>query len=253
MLPIARRNKIKELILEKKSVTVAELTDLFHVTEETIRRDLKQLEDGGFLHRTYGGAYISNGVQNDVDIKIREDVHVEGKKKIARLCLPFIKNGDSIFLDASTTSLMIATMIADQHLTVVTNAIKVVNTLIDKSNINLVIIGGTLSRKSHSNLGPNAEANLSNYFFDSAFISCRSASIQHGITDANEQQAVIRKIAAEHAINVFLVTDHTKLDKTSFASICDFGLIGTLIVDETLSSEWKQFLTDNHVETIEAK
>ncbi|CAM3956510.1 DeoR/GlpR family DNA-binding transcription regulator [Mesobacillus zeae] len=253
MLHITRKTKIKELIIEKKSVTVSELTKLFKVTEETIRRDLKQLEDEGFLTRTYGGAYISDGVQNDVDINLREFIHVEGKKKIASKALSFIKSGDSIFLDASTTSIVIASMLTDQKLTVVTNSVKVVTTLMNNQNINLVVIGGTLSKTSLSNLGRTAESNLEHYFFDSAFISCRSVSRQHGITDSNEQQAGIRKIAADHANRVHLIADYTKFDKTSFASICGFEQINTIIVDEKLEPEWAKFLEEKGVELAECE
>ncbi|MDZ5474066.1 DeoR/GlpR family DNA-binding transcription regulator [Bacillus sp. 31A1R] len=253
MLPIARKNKIKEIIIEKKSVTVAELTELFQVTEETIRRDLKQLEDEGILNRTYGGAYISEGVQSDVDVKLREFIHVEGKKKIASKCLSFIKSGDSIFLDASTTSLVIASMLKDHKLTVVTNSIKVVTTLMDSPSIRIVVIGGTLSNSSLSNLGRTAEDNTRKYFFDSAFISCRSVSMQHGITDSNEQQAAIRQIAAEHANNVFLVADYTKFDKTSFASICGFEDVNAIVVDNTLSDEWRKFLEEKNIQLLECE
>ncbi len=247
MLPIARKNKIKEIVFEKKSVTVAELTSLFKVTEETIRRDLKQLEDEGVLNRTYGGAYISEGVQNDVDVNIREFIHVEGKKKIAAKCLAFINNGDSIFLDASTTSLMIASMLRDKKLTVVTNSIKVVNVLIECPNVNVVMIGGTLSKTTLSNLGRNAEINMKNYFFDTAFISCRSISMQHGITDSNEQQAGIRKLAVEHANRVFLIADYTKFDKTSFVKICWFNEINHIVIDQKLPKNWLDFFSEQNV------
>lgn len=253
MLPIARKNKIKEIILEQKSVTVSELTNIFKVTEETIRRDLKQLEEEGVLTRTYGGAFISEGVQNDVNVNLREHIHVEGKRKIAAKCLSMIKNGDSIFLDASTTSLVIATMLEDKKLTVVTNSIKVINTLLDKQNINIVVIGGTLSPSSLSNVGRSAEYTMNHYFFDTAFISCRSVSMQHGITDSNEQQAAIRKLAAEHANNVYLIADYTKFDKTSFARICDFDLIDNVVVDKSLSQEWKQFLDEQNIRLYECE
>jgi DeoR/GlpR family transcriptional regulator of sugar metabolism len=246
MLPIARKNKIKDIIIEKKSITVSELTGLFKVTEETIRRDLKQLEDEGILNRTYGGAYISNGVQNDVDVNLREHIHVEGKKKIAAKCKSLIHSGDSIFLDASTTSLFIAHMLEGKKLTVVTNSLKVVYALIDKPEINIVIIGGTLASSSLSNLGRTAEKTLKDYFFDTAFISCRSVSMQHGITDSNEQQAGIRKLASEHANNVVLIADYTKFDKTSFARICEFDKINSVVVDKTLSAEWLQFLQEQN-------
>ena len=253
MLPIARKNKIKEIILEQKSVTVSELTNIFKVTEETIRRDLKQLEEEGVLTRTYGGAFISEGVQNDVNVNLREHIHVEGKRTIAAKCLTMIKSGDSIFLDASTTSLVIATMLEDKKLTVVTNSIKVINTLLDKQNINIVVIGGTLSPSSLSNVGRSAEYTMNHYFFDTAFISCRSVSMQHGITDSNEQQAAIRKLAAEHANNVYLIADYTKFDKTSFARICDFDLIDNVVVDKSLSQEWKQFLDEQNISLYECE
>lgn len=253
MIPIARRNKIKKIILEKKSVTINELSELFDLTEETIRRDLKYLEDENFLTRTYGGAYISEGVQNDVNVNLREHIHVEGKEKIAKKCVEFIQSGDSIFLDASTTSLFIANLLKDMRLTIVTNSVKIMNTLIDNSNINLVFIGGSISSRSMSSLGRSAELTMQNYFFDSAFISCRSISMQHGITDSNEQQAEIRKIAIEHANKVNLVVDYTKFDKTSFASICSFRQIHNIIVDKKLSPEWINFLSENNITYIECE
>lgn len=247
MLPIARKAKIKELILEKKNVTVAELTALFDVTEETIRRDLKQLEDEGVLTRIYGGAYISDGVQSDVNVNLREHILVEGKKQIATKCVEFIKNGDSIFLDASTTSLYIANMIDNRRITVVTNSIKIVNALMDNPNVHLVIIGGVVSNSSMSALGRNAEQNMNSYYFDLAFISCRTISMQHGITDSNEQQAEVRRLAVERANKVYLIADHTKFNRTSFARICGFEHIHKIIVDKPLSKEWHDFLDDNDV------
>ncbi len=247
MLPIARKNKIKEIILEKKSVTVAELTELFNVTEETIRRDLKQLEDEGILNRTYGGAYLSETVQYDVDVNLREHIHIEGKRRIARKSLEYIKNGDSIFLDASTTSLAIASMLTNQKITVVTNSIKIVKALLDKKNIQIVVIGGLLSHSSLSNLGRNAEENMTKYFFDTAFISSSSISMENGMTDTNEQQATIRHIAATRANKVHLIVDHTKFDKTSFVKIGDLSMIDNVIVDEALSEEWREFFKENNI------
>ena len=253
MLPIARKKSIKEIITEKKSVTVSELAKSFKVTEETIRKDLQQLEEDGFLTRTYGGAYISDGVENDVDINLREHIHIEGKQKIANTCVNFINNGDSIFLDASTTSLYIAENLKSKRLTVTTNSIKIVQHLADNPNIKLIIIGGRIEHPSMSALGRNAEWNINNYFFDAAFISCRALSMVHGITDSNELQAEIRKIAIEHSNQTFLVADYTKFDRTAFTKICDYKSINTLIVDKNLSPEWQSFLQSNDINLIQCE
>ncbi len=253
MLPIARKAKIKEIILEKKNVTVAELTKLFNLTEETIRRDLKQLEEEGFLTRIYGGAYINDGVQNDVNVNLREHIHVEGKNKIAEKCVEFIRPGDSIFLDASTTSLYIAKLLHNKRITVVTNSLKIVNALIENENVRLVMIGGVMSHGSMSALGRSAEQSINSYYFDLAFVSCRSVSRQHGITDSNEQQAEVRRLAIERANRVYLVADITKFDRTSFASICGFDKIDTLVVDKPLDDEWREFLRQKGVQLVECE
>lgn len=253
MLPIARKNKIREIITEKKSVTVSELAKSFKVTEETIRKDLQQLEKEGFLTRTYGGAYISDGVQNDVDINLREHIHIKGKQKIAETCLKYINNGDSIFLDASTTSLYIASELKNKRLTITTNSIKIVNLFTDNPNIKLIVIGGTIEHPSMSALGRTAESNMNNYFFDSTFISCRALNMVHGITDSNEHQAEIRKIAIEHSNHTYLVADYTKFDRTAFTKICDYSNINTLIVDKPLSTEWHNLLNSYGTTIVECE
>ncbi|MBE3592422.1 MAG: DeoR/GlpR transcriptional regulator [Thermoanaerobacter sp.] len=253
MLAVTRKSKIKELIQEKKSVTVSELAKLFSVTEETIRRDLKALEEEGVLIRTYGGAYIDEGVQNDVNIKIRETLFVENKQKIAEKCAALIHHGDSIFLDASTTSLFIAFKIRDKRITVLTNSLKIANVLADSDTVRLLVTGGTLSHQSMSFLGYGALNSMKNYFVDKAFVSCRSLSMEHGITDSNEQQAEIRQLAIKHATKSYLVVDHTKFNKTSFATIATFEEIDAIVVDKRLDDEWRNFLTELQIEIIECE
>ena len=143
MLAVTRKTKIKEIILERKSITVLELAKRFSVTEETIRRDFKQLEDEGFLTRTYGGAFIQDGVANNIDLTIRETAYTENKQNIAEKCQNIINNGDSIFLDSSTTALQIAKAIKNMRLTVSSNSLLIINELCEKENIHLVTLGGT--------------------------------------------------------------------------------------------------------------
>lgn len=253
MLPVARKSKIKELVQEKKSVTVSELAKMFSVTEETIRRDLKILEEEGVLTRTYGGAFIQDGVQNDIDVNIRETLFVKSKEKIAAKCALFIHHGDSIFLDSSTTSLFIATNIRNKRVTVITNSLKVANTLADAESIRLILIGGMYSPASMSFLGRSSLTTMQGFFVDKAFISCRSISIEHGITDSNEQQADIRQLAIKRANKAYLVVDYTKFNKTSFTTICNFNEIDTLVVDKHLDDAWHSYLEEQQVEIVECE
>lgn len=253
MLPIARKAKIKELILEKKSVTVTELSKLFSVTEETIRRDLKSLEEEGVLTRTYGGAFIQDGVQNDININIRETLFVDSKEKIASKCAMFINHGDSIFLDASTTSLFIASKIKNKRVTVITNSLKIANTLAESDSVRLILIGGVFYNQSMSFLGRSSLNALQNFYVDKAFISCRSISMEHGVTDSNEQQAEMRQLAINRANKIYLVVDYTKFNKTSFTNICSFDDINVLVVDRRIDDNWHNFLKEKNVEIVECE
>jgi DeoR/GlpR family transcriptional regulator of sugar metabolism len=251
MLAITRKNKIKEIIIEKKSITVSELSNTFNVTEETIRRDLQQLEKEGFLKRIYGGAYIDESVQSDVSVNLRENILVKDKEIIAKECVPFIKDGDSIFLDASTTSFYIATKITKKNITVITNSLKIATKLSNPSNIKLLLIGGLYDRHSMSFLGASVQQDMKRYFVDKAFISCRSVHMKFGITDSNDQQAEIRRIAIEHSNQTFLVVDHTKLDKTSFSIISPLSSVNTMVVNKKLSKEWIALLEESDIELIQ--
>jgi len=221
MLAVTRKNQIKDIIQEKKSVSVSELALKFSVTEETIRRDLKFLEDEGFLTRTYGGAFIQDGVENEVDLDIRETVYEDSKKAIAKKALELIHNGDTIYLDTSTTAYYIAKAIWDMNLTVLTNSLLIVDFLSKFENIRIICIGGQFSHKSKSFIGRSTQKVLGYYFVDKTFMSCRSLSMEHGITDSNEETAIIRQNLLDRSNKIYIIADYSKFDKTSFVNICD--------------------------------
>lgn len=253
MLALTRKSKIKDILLEKKSVIVSELAKHFSVTEETIRRDLKTLEDEGFLSRTYGGAFIQSGVQNEVDISIRETAYVDSKQLIAKKCSNLVHNGDSIFLDASTTSLFIAKAIQNMRLTVVTNSLEIIKQLSDCLNIKLISIGGTFLADNRLFTGKIAIQALDYYYFDKTFMSCRSLSKIHGITDSNDSMSEIRQKLIQRSDNVYLVADYSKFNKTSFIKICDFEDIDAVVTDMHLTEDWIDFLNDKGVAYHECK
>ena len=108
MLAIERKNQILEKLRNEQHVVVAELSQLYAVTEETIRRDLDKLEKDGFCTKTYGGAILGNSTKADLSYTIRNKTNVEAKKAIAVIAASHIQDGDHIMLDDSSTSLFLA-------------------------------------------------------------------------------------------------------------------------------------------------
>ena len=105
MLPIERRNEILSKLMLDGRVIVSDLSALYDVTEETIRRDLDKLEKEGLAKKTYGGAVRNDNLNVDLPYTIRKQTNVEGKKYIAELIGKFIGDGENILLDSSTTAL----------------------------------------------------------------------------------------------------------------------------------------------------
>lgn len=253
MLAHERRERIAKLVAKEKSVLVKDLCKMFDVTSETIRKDLLLLEQQGKLLKTHGGAYMQEGAKSEVHINIRETILSEEKDAIGKQCAELIEDGDTIILDASTTSLRIAYHLdAANSITVLTNSLKVAARLADHPSCKIIMAGGLLNKKSDSFLGRDAENIIGKYYVDKCFISCRGISMDNGITDSNEDQSVIRRMMLNQSKNRYLVVDKTKCDVTSLARIGGLEMIDTLVIDELPNVDWRKFLRNQKIECIEA-
>ena len=188
--------------------------------------------------------------RNNIDLSIRETAYLKNKQAIASRCRELIHNGDSIFLDSSTTTLTIAKAISDMRLTVVTNSLMIINELCDKANIHLIAIGGNYTPREKAFNGLSTQACLETFYLDKTFMSCRSLSMEHGITDSLESVAAVRQSLAQRSKEVYLVADFSKFDKTSFIHITDFDAITGLVTDRKLSSQWVDFLNSHNVAAV---
>jgi DeoR/GlpR family transcriptional regulator of sugar metabolism len=247
MLASERKERIKEYLLEYKSASVLDLSTYFGVSEETIRRELVVLDREGYVIRTHGGAVLAKRVSKTVDNDTLGKVFLESKQIIAEQCLQFIHEGDCIFLDASTTAATLCSLIYDMHMTVLTNSLRVIRNLSKAENINLICVGGNYSKDRESFIGRTTNMVLSNHYVDMAFISCRSLSIESGITDSNDEEAEVKQIISRHSNRVFLIADYSKFGKTSFTKVCDFSDIDDIVTDRPLTDEWRGFLEEKGI------
>lgn len=254
MLAVDRRNKITELIQKNGSVIVPELAKLFDVTTETIRGDLEKLEKQGVLVRTYGGALLAEGYDSDMSISDRDVINFEGKQRIGIVASGLIKDGETVFLDASTSSLHIARNIKDKKsVTVITNSERIINELMSCENLRVVSTGGLLTTKNMSYVGRIVEKTIrENYFANKVFFSCRGATISRGLTESNEAEAEIKKAMLDAAEAVFFLCDHTKIGKIGVPVISDFSRLDTFITDKRMTDEWRSVLSENDINLIEA-
>lgn len=251
MLAIERKRKIISLLEERNSVLVPELSKIFSVTEETVRRDLEKLEVDGFLKRTYGGAVINDSINSELPLKIREVTNISGKRLIGIKVAEYIKDGHTIMLDSSSTALQVAERIKHKkRITVITNSIKVVSELASARDCTVISTGGTLREKSMSFVGHLTDDSISNFNVDVSVICCKGVDIEKGITESNDMEAEVKKAMRSAADKTFLVVDYTKFDKISFIKMLKLDDVDMIFTDKTLSKEWEEYIFSQNVELV---
>ena len=248
MLAAERRNIILERIQEEKKVIVSELSREYEVSEETIRRDLDKLEEGGHIVKSYGGAVLNESNVTELPHNIRRGVNTAAKQKIAELVSNEIEENDHIFLDASTTSVFIAKSIKQkEHLTVITNSIENLLELSMVTGWDIISTGGQLKAGTMSLYGWKTAEALSAYHMDKVFMSCKGLSMDRGIMDGNDETAGIKQAMIASAEKVYLAVDSSKFGRAAFAQICGFNKIDTVITDREPDTVWKDFFASNMI------
>ena len=214
---------------------IADLSEQLGVSSNTIRRDLKTLEEKGLLSITYGGAVLNDGVSLGPPLRDRELKLSDEKRRIATVAAKMIQPGDAVLLDAGTTTEQIARQLRDSNnLTVIANAVNVVSALLDNPNLTIICAGGMVNGTTHSFSDFHAVQFLAQFHADIAFISAGGVS-SRGVTNTNVAEVPVKQQMIHISKKKVLVVTHEKVGDTSvapFAQIDDFDFI----------------LTDNNVE-----
>ncbi|MFF2446629.1 DeoR/GlpR family DNA-binding transcription regulator [Neobacillus sp. NPDC058068] len=247
MLVAERQRKIVELVNDRLSIRVSELSKIFSVTEETIRRDLEKLEKENLLMRSHGGAVSVEKDQSEPSYLEREITNVGEKKAIAVEAVQLIEPGDQIILDASSTAWYVAKELPDIPLTVVTNSIKVAIELSKKEQIKVISTGGQLLSSSLSYVGPLAERSLSFYHVNKAFLSCKGVHLENGLSDSNELQALLKGKMMETADKTILMVDSSKFGTRAFSQIASLSNVDSIITDSKIAKNTKKQLEENKI------
>ncbi|KYH33535.1 DeoR/GlpR family DNA-binding transcription regulator [Neomoorella mulderi] len=227
-----RRREIIRHLDDQGIVKVTELSSIFQVTEETIRRDLERLESEGYLKRTHGGAVKIASNQEETAFHIRNMRNRYEKQLIGRRAAELVQPGDVIAVDASTTALQFVHFLKDKKdLVVITHALKVVMALAGNPDVTVICTGGTLHPRTLSFVGPLVENALASYNIKKAFISCNGVTLEEGITESTEVQARVKAEMVRGAKEIILLADHDKFGTATLATVAPVTVVHTLITD----------------------
>ena len=234
-----RIDKIREKVKVEGKVIVSELSQLYGVTEETIRRDLEKLEAEGFLTRTFGGAILNLTPQNDqLHFYKRASTNIEEKKKIGTLVVGVLENEKTIVADASTTVMEAMKQLrTNPSYIILSSSIEIFRELGD-SKMKLMSTGGTFNPSSLSLYGTHAKETISRFYPDVALISCKGLAANGLITDSSEEEANTKQVMIQQGKKVCLLVDHTKFGCIGFVKFADLSETDYLITDQKPEEKW---------------
>ena len=245
MLALERRNQILEKLQIEKRVVVSELSQLYKVSEETIRRDLDKLEKEGLAIKSYGGAVINEDVSIDLPFNVRKNQNVTGKQRMAELAASLVKDGDHIFLDASTTAVF---MKERERLTVITNSLEILLELADVSGWNIISTGGVMQEGYLAFLGSKTDESIRSYYVDKVFISCKALDREWGIMESQEAFGSTKRAMLNSGRKRILVIDSSKFDQTAFSVCGSVKDIDVVVTDKKPAERWRAYFEEKGVE-----
>jgi DeoR/GlpR family transcriptional regulator of sugar metabolism len=219
----------------------SELAQRFRLSENTIRRDLLELEEQGLLLRVHGGAVL---VDQDVAYANRLEHSVPQKRAIGRAAAALIESGQNIYLDVGSTTHELVAAIREglptvTHLHIFTNGVKIAGELIGQTPYNVHLIGGEIYQNTFCTVGPSALAHIDQFRFDLFFMGANGVDPERGWTNSNHMEVLVKRAVISRSKRVFALVDSSKWRVPSLAQIVPLGGVKHWLVDAGLPAEAK--------------
>lgn len=247
-----RIDKVLEILARKGYRSVSELSADLEVSEMTVRRYLDRLEQKELIRRTHGGAFVGMEMI-EVDYRVRETVRRAEKEAIGRLAWSLIQPGESVFIDAGSTTAYLALAMDDtRRITVVTNSTTVLAALENKSNIETIMIGGKVHALSHSVVGPIAEETVRQFRFTKAFMGAVGINLSEGFTQSNVDEVPVKKQVAANARQVIVLADSSKINRDVLMMFLRLDQVHMVITDNGIAREHRLSLEDKGIRVLVA-
>ena len=252
-----RRSAILQKLKEDSTVNVTHLSEMFGVSEVTIRKDLRILQERKLLLRVHGGAIMVTSTtetdSEDTNFRVKQMVNVKEKKAIGRAAAAHIRNGDTIMVDSGTTALeIVKNLDAFTELTIITNSVHAMLEAVKNKRFKVVLLGGTVRETSLSTVGALTESTLKLFYCDKLFLGVDSISVEAGLSTPSIDEASTNQVMISRAREVYAVFDSTKFNKRALAFIAMPDKISTVITDNRLPADIRNQLRllNINVETV---
>ena len=252
-----RLTLIQEYLTAKNSVSIEELCTHFHVSVNTIRRDLNILKSEGKILKVYGGAKLNPNYENPYtplkSYRERHFINSTAKKNVARIASTYISDGDCIFIDTGTSTAMLLPQLSKlKYLTIITNNIYILHSCLDYPQFTAIALPGVIKTKTASIVGIECLNSIGKYHIDKAFMACTTISKGGDVGNSSVDEYVIKTSVLEHSKHHYLLTDHTKFSDPSLMTFADIHQFEYVFTDILPSEDYMHLFSDHAVTLISA-
>lgn len=231
MLKEERHEYILSRINKDNRIYITELSTALGVSDDTLRRDLAELDQKGLLTKVHGGAIAKSGIS--IEFTERLNTATAIKQRMAAKVIPLFKDGDVILIDGGTSNLEIVRQIPkDMSLTIYTNSFPIVNALFDHTRLEIIFLGGKVFPSSQVTLGVTVYQSLQTVHPDWVIIGVSDIHPEKGLTCPNREEAMIKRFMIERGQKRIIIADSYKLNTARTYHIASLGDIDYLVTED---------------------
>jgi len=246
MIREKRYDRIRSELARKGSVDVDELAQMLQISRPTVRRDLLAMQEKGYLKRTHGGATV-NDDKDELPFQSKVSAYLAEKRAIGAAAASLIPDGRVIGCTGGTTVMQVVKALKGKRLTVITNAVNIAMELAPFESLEVIVTGGTLRTRSYEMVGHIAEHTIRGYHLDVALIGVDGLDLQHGLSTFTDAEAYAAALYIEHAREVWVVADHSKVGRTAPALIAPLSCVTRLITDSNVAPDQARILVESGI------
>jgi DeoR/GlpR family transcriptional regulator of sugar metabolism len=234
--------------LETKGRVIAqELAQTFSTSEDTIRRDLREMAARGECERVYGGALKTTGLTTPLQTRLTEKT--DRKALLAQTVVSLLSEGMVVFIDAGSTNLAVARQIPqDLRLTAITNTPIIAAELASKSGVDLIVIGGKVDANVGASIDATALRQLEQVRPDLCILGACGVTLEHGLAADIYEDAVFKRLACQASAKILAAITREKLGHKAAFNVCDLGDPLSLILEHQANPVFSDALIARGIE-----
>ena len=221
MITTQRYELILKFLNDNGNGTINDFVKLTGTSSATIRRDLTHLEEEGLLSRIHGGATIDR-IEGEASYTDKSVMNLKDKIHIAKTAAALIEDGDTLFIDAGTSTYEMLPFINKKNLTIVTNSVTLISSLVRDGHL-VYLLGGKVKPTTNAIIGTEAVEKLNNLSFDKCFIGTNGIDVEHGYSTPDSDEAAIKGTALRQSKAKYILGDASKFYKTAFVKFAELG------------------------------